>query len=118
MSNRDVWVNRCRQKIRSRFLLAQAAVLRWEQLLRGARARIPTENPKWMETPLKEIATDAVKMDAETYQVTLHGTPFEPPRPVPEEEYDELEDIAAEEAVKTVAKPSEDKETTRTGDAA
>ena len=55
-SNRDTWVNRCRLKIHSRFSLAQAAVLRWEQLLRGARPRITTENPKWMETPLREIA--------------------------------------------------------------
>ncbi len=89
-SNRDIWVNRCRQKIQSRFSLAQAAVLRWEQLLRGARPRITTENPKWMETPLREIATDAVSLDTEKFVVNLAGTPYEPPRPEPGDELDDL----------------------------
>ncbi len=89
-SNRDIWVNRCRQKIPSRFSLAQAAVLRWEQLLRGARPRLTTENPKWMETPLREIATDAVSLDTEEFVVNLAGTPYEPPRPEPGDELDDL----------------------------
>ena len=89
-SNRDRWVNRCRQKIQSRFSLAQAAVLRWEQLLRGARPRITTENPKWMETPLREIAYDAVALDSEEFAVKLAGTPYEPPRPEPSDELDDL----------------------------
>lgn len=89
-SNRDIWVNRCRQKIPSRFSLAQAAVLRWEQLLRGARPRVTTENPKWMETPLREIATDAVSLDTEEFVVNLAGTPYEPPRPEPGDELDDL----------------------------
>ena len=89
-SNRDIWVNRCRQKIQSRFSLAQAAVLRWEQLLRGARPRITTENPKWMETPLREIANDAVALDHEEFVVKLAGTPYELPRP---ESSDELDDL-------------------------
>jgi len=84
--NRDTWVNRCREKITSRFSLAQAAVLRWEQLLRGARPRIPTEHPKGMETPLRELATGAVRLDPETYQLDLVGTPYEPPRPEPDQE--------------------------------
>lgn len=89
-SNRDMWVNRCRQKIQSRFSLAQAVVLRWEQLLRGARPRITTENPKWMETPLREIAADAVALDREEFAVKLAGTPYEPPRPEPGDELDDL----------------------------
>lgn len=89
-SNRDIWVNRCRQKIQSRFSLAQAAVLRWEQLLRGARPRITTEHPKWMETPLREIASDAVSLDNEEFVVNLAGTPYEPPRPEPGDELDDL----------------------------
>jgi DNA-directed RNA polymerase subunit K/omega len=89
-SNRDIWVNRCRQKIQSRFSLAQAAVLRWEQLLRGARPRITTENPKWMETPLREIASEAVALDREEFAVKLAGTPYEPPRPEPGDELDDL----------------------------
>ena len=89
-SNRDIWVNRCRQKIPSRFSLAQAAVLRWEQLLRGARPRITTENPKWMETPLREIANDAVTLDNEEFRVNLAGTPYELPRPEPSDELDDL----------------------------
>ncbi len=89
-SNRDLWVNRCRQKIPSRFALAQAAVLRWEQLLRGARPRITTENPKWMETPLREIADEAVSLDTEEFVVKLGGTPYEPPRPEPGDDLDEL----------------------------
>ena len=109
MSNRDIWVNRCREKVTSRFLLTQAAVLRWEQLLRGARSRIPTENPKWMETPLMEIATEAVTLDSEAFMVHLRGTPYDPPRPVPEEESDEMEEI-----VESLGS----KERTRTGDAA
>ncbi len=92
-TNRDIWVNRCRLKISSRFALAQAAVLRWEQLLRGARPRLTTENPKWMETPLREIATDAVTFDEEEFAVKLEGTPYEPPRPEPEDELDDLLDI-------------------------
>jgi len=92
-SNRDIWVNRCRAKISSRFSLAQAAVLRWEQLLRGARPRITTENPKWMETPLREIATDAVTFDPEEFAVRLEGTPYEPPRPEPEDDLDDLLDL-------------------------
>jgi hypothetical protein len=97
-SNRDIWVNRCRRKLHSRFSLAQMAVLRWEQLLRGARPRIPTENPRWMETPLREIANDAVALDFEEFQVKLQGSPFEPPRPEPEEELDEIEELMAEKA--------------------
>ncbi len=89
-SNRDIWVSRCRHKIQSRFSLAQAAVLRWEQLLRGARPRLTTENPKWMETPLREIATGAVTLDTEEFVVNLGGTPYEPPRPEPSDELDDL----------------------------
>jgi len=89
-SNRDIWVNRCRQKIQSRFSLAQAAVLRWEQLLRGARPRLTTENPKWMETPLREIASDAVVLDSEEFAVKLAGSPYEQPRPEPGDELDDL----------------------------
>ncbi len=84
--SRDLWVNRCREKITSRFLLTQATVLRWEQLLRGARPRIQTEHPRQMETPLEELATGAIKLDSEGLQVELLGTPYEPPRPEPEEE--------------------------------
>jgi hypothetical protein len=36
-----MWVNRCRVKIHSRFLLAQAAVLRWEQLARRQASHRP-----------------------------------------------------------------------------
>ena len=100
--SRDVWVNRCRLKIHSRFLLTQAAVLRWEQLLRGARPRIPTDHPKGMETPLRELATGAVQLDRDTFQVDLLGTPYDPPPPEPEEDLLEgLEDGAGGESVPT-----------------
>ena len=95
--SRDLWVNRCRDKIHSRFLLTQAVVLRWAQLLRGARPRIETDRPRQMDTPLKELATGAVQLDDETLQVELRGTPYEPPRPEPEE------DILGELAGLTVA---------------
>ena len=91
--SRDVWVNKARERIRSRFTLAQAAVLRWEQLLRGARPRVPTDQPKGMETPLRELATGAVVFDAESFQIDLLGTPYDPPRPEPEE--DLLEELEA-----------------------
>jgi DNA-directed RNA polymerase subunit K/omega len=89
-SNRDIWVNRCRKQIQSRFSLAQAAVLRWEQLLRGARPRIHTDNPKWMETPLREIADEAIQLDKEEFVVKLAGTPYEPPRPEASDDLDQL----------------------------
>ncbi len=84
--SRDRWVNRCRRTIESRFLLTQAAILRWEQLLRGARPRIQTARPRQMETPLQELATGAVKLDDEGLKVELLGAPYEPPRPEPEDE--------------------------------
>jgi len=84
--SRDMWVNRCRVKIHSRFLLSQAVVLRWEQLLRGARPRIPTDHPKGMETPLRELATGAVLLDRDKLQVALLGQPYDPPRPEPDDE--------------------------------
>ncbi len=84
--SRDVWVNRCRRVIESRFLLTQATVLRWEQLLRGARPRIQTERPRQMETPLEELATGAIKLDHENLQVELLSAPYEPPRPEPEDD--------------------------------
>ena len=101
MSSRDLWVNKAREKIDSRFSLAQAAVLRWEQLLRGARPRVPTDQPKGMETPLRELATGAVVLDAESYQLDLLGTPYDPPRPEPEDDLlDELEaGVSTEETV-------------------
>jgi len=92
--SRDMWVNRCRVKIHSRFLLAQAAVLRWEQLLRGARPRIPTDHPKGMETPLRELATGAVLLDRDKLQVALLGQPYEPPRPEPDD--DGLDEFSAD----------------------
>ncbi len=92
MSSRDLWVNKARERIQSRFSLAQAAVLRWEQLLRGARPRVPTDRPKGMETPLRELATGAEVLDKESLQLDLLGTPYDPPRPEPEEDLlDELE---------------------------
>lgn len=97
--SRDLWVNRCREKLASRYLLTQAAVLRWEQLLRGARPRVATETPKQMETPLKELATGAVTLDKENLQVDLVGTPYEPPRPEPDDDLlDELEISTTKEA--------------------
>jgi len=102
MSSRDLWVNKARERIHSRFSLAQAAVLRWEQLLRGARPRVPTDQPKGMETPLRELATGAVVLDADSYQLDLLGTPYEPPRPEPEEDLlDELESAAADDLLTT-----------------
>ena len=90
--SRDIWVNRCRAKHKSRYLLTQAVVLRWEQLLRGARPRVATDTPKQMETPLKELATGAVTLDADNLQVDLVGTPYDPPRPEPDDDLlDELE---------------------------
>ena len=108
--SRDMWVNRCRVKINSRFLLTQAAVLRWEQLLRGAKPRIPTDHPKGMETPLRELATGAVKLDRDKFQVDLLGAPYEPPRPEPEE--DGLEELG----LGTLAEP--DDSAAKAGDAA
>ena len=95
MSIRDLWVNKARERIDSRFSLAQAAVLRWEQLLRGARPRIPTDRPKGMETPLQELATGAVVFDADSFQLDLMGTPYDPPRPEPDPEDDLLDELAA-----------------------
>ena len=104
--SRDTWVNRCRTKIKSRFLLTQAATLRWEQLLRGARPRIETDYPRQMETPLKELATGAVQLDRESLQVELFGTPYEPPRPEPDEDLlGEIEEAVAE-ATATPAVPT------------
>ena len=97
--SRDVWVNRCRQKIHSRFLLTQAAVLRWEQLLRGARPRIQTERPRHMETPLRELATGAVSLDDESLLVELRGAPYEQPRPEPEDELLSEIEASVEEVV-------------------
>ena len=103
--SRDIWVNRCRERIESRFLLTQAAVLRWEQLLRGARPRVPTDQPKGMETPLRELASGAVKLDSEGLQVDLLGTPYEPPRPEPEDEaLDEMEGLVEEIEIKPDSK--------------
>jgi DNA-directed RNA polymerase subunit K/omega len=84
--SRDTWVNKARERIESRFTLAQAAVLRWEQLLRGARPRVPTDHPKGMETPLRELATGAVVLDPESFQIGLLGAPYEPPRPEPDDD--------------------------------
>jgi DNA-directed RNA polymerase subunit K/omega len=116
-SNRDIWVNRCRKHITSRFSLAQAAVLRWEQLLRGARPRIHTDNPKWMETPLREIADDVVQLDPEEFAVKLAGTPYEPPRPEAGDDLDQLlggvledEDAADDDAPLDAEAASKDEE--------
>jgi hypothetical protein len=105
--SRDIWVNRCRAKMKSRYLLTQAVVLRWEQLLRGARPRVATDYPKQMQTPLQELATGAVTLDAEALQVDLVGTPYDPPRPEPDADLlDELEFASAPLAPQTPATPT------------
>ena len=76
-----------------------------------------------METPLKELATGAVQLDRESLQVELFGTPYEPPRPEPDEDLlGEIEEAVVEatatKTASTTTTPATPVPSTEAGDAA
>jgi DNA-directed RNA polymerase omega subunit len=78
-------LEKCLEKIPSRFALATVTTKRWEQLMQGARPMVETQTPHSMTTVFREIETDKLSLNMAERSIEKHGVPIAPlPAPVPE----------------------------------
>ena len=79
-------LEKCLDKIPSRFALATVATKRWEQLMHGARPMVESDNAKSMTTVFKEIETGKLALNMAERKIEKLGTPIPLPPPPPEEQ--------------------------------
>jgi DNA-directed RNA polymerase omega subunit len=72
-------LEKCLEKIPSRFALATVATKRWEQLKQGARPMVETTTPRSMTTVFREIETDKLSLNMVDRKIEKHGVPITPP---------------------------------------
>ena len=78
-------LEKCLEKIPSRFALATVATKRWEQLMQGARPMVETQTPRSMTTVFREIETDKLSLNMLDRKIEKRGVPIAPlPSPAPE----------------------------------
>jgi DNA-directed RNA polymerase omega subunit len=78
-------MEKCLEKIPSRFALATVATKRWEQLMQGGRPMVETGTPRAMDTVFQEIETGKLALDMNERKIEKLGTPIPlPPEPPPE----------------------------------
>lgn len=75
-------LEKCMEKIPSRFALATVATKRWEQLMQGARPMVEINNPRSMQAVFREIETGKLTLNMKDRLIEKHGVPIPPP-PVP-----------------------------------
>ncbi len=80
-------LEKCMEKIPSRFALATVATKRWEQLMQGARPMVEAPNPRSMEAVFKEIETGKLTLNMKERAIEKHGVPIPPPPAPPEEPF-------------------------------
>ena len=76
-------LEKCLDKIPSRFALATVATKRWEQLKQGARPMVESTNPQGMNAVFKEIETGKLSLNMEERLIEKHGVPIPAPPPEP-----------------------------------
>ena len=79
-------LEKCLDKIPSRFALATVATKRWEQLKQGARPMVESPNPQGMDAVFKEIETGKLSLNMAERLIEKHGVPIPAPPPAPAEE--------------------------------
>jgi DNA-directed RNA polymerase omega subunit len=79
-------LEKCLEKIPSRFALATVATKRWEQLMHGARPMVETHTPLSMTTVFREIETDKLSLNVADRMIEKHGVPIAPPPGPPPEQ--------------------------------
>ena len=79
-------LEKCLDKIPSRFALATVATKRWEQLKQGARPMVESPNPQGMDAVFKEIETGKLSLNMSERIIEKHGVPIPAPAPTPAEE--------------------------------
>ena len=79
-------LEKCLEKIPSRFALATVATKRWEQLKQGARPMVEHANPHGMDAVFKEIETGKLSLNMTDRLIEKHGVPIPAPPPTPVEE--------------------------------
>ena len=78
-------LEKCLDKIPSRFALATVATKRWEQLKQGARPMVESPNPQGMDAVFKEIETGKLSLNMAERLIEKHGVPIPAPPPEPVE---------------------------------
>ena len=79
-------LEKCLDKIPSRFALATVATKRWEQLKQGARPMVESPNPHGMDAVFREIETGKLSLNMTDRMIEKHGVPIPAPPPAPVEE--------------------------------
>jgi DNA-directed RNA polymerase omega subunit len=72
-------LDKCLEKIPSRFALATVATKRWEQILHGSYPMVESSKPRALETVLKEIETGNLAFDVKERRIEKLGVPIPPP---------------------------------------
>jgi len=78
-------LEKCLDKIPSRFALATVTTKRWEQLKHGARPMVESSNPQGMDAVFKEIETGKLSLNMSERLIEKHGVPIPAPPPEPVE---------------------------------
>ena len=78
-------LEKCLDKIPSRFALATVTTKRWEQLKQGARPMVESSNPQGMNAVFKEIETGKLSLNMSERLIEKHGVPIPAPPPEPVE---------------------------------
>src|SRR5262245_56050684 len=79
-------IEKCLDKIPSRFALATVASKRWEQLMQGGRPMVESPNSKSMNTVFKEIETGLLSLNMAERTIEKLGAPIPAPVELPSEE--------------------------------
>jgi DNA-directed RNA polymerase omega subunit len=69
-------LEKCLEKIPSRFELTTALARRWEALIQGAPPMVEVEDSKRMSTVFEEINDEKVALNTESRTVELKGEPI------------------------------------------
>jgi DNA-directed RNA polymerase omega subunit len=79
-------LEKCMEKIPSRFALATVTTKRWEQLMQGARPMVEISNPRSMSAVFKEIEQGKLSLNMKDRTIEKHGVPIPaPPTPAIDE---------------------------------
>ncbi len=75
-------IEKCLEKVGNRFLLATVVSRRWEQLVTGGRPMVVARDARSMQTVLREIEDDMLKLNSESDTIERLGEPVEQPVPL------------------------------------
>ena len=68
-------IQKCHEKIPSRFELTTLVARRWESLIQGALPMVEDADPRRIETVLQEIVEGKIELDRESRTIELKGEP-------------------------------------------